>query len=103
MTMTYKQWIAMHDSLMAREKAYRVRLDARLRVLARKAGIDSGDCMYTHLHNCQVPSTNGQRKMWANVDYTVIHQMQALCDKMWAMNALIDKWSAWAWREIVNE
>lgn len=82
-------YFATHSKFKRVAERHRFLVLQRLRRLARQAGIDTGDCMLIHLHNCQASNR------WSGVDYTIICEMQRIVDtKLFRANKLLCQWES---------
>lgn len=95
--MTHQEWSTLYNQLRARADTYERRIDARLRKMAKRAGIDSGDYLYLHMNNAWV---GRQANPWTGVDYTVLHQMRELEAKRWLAYRIVERWSKSSWKQV---
>ena len=97
--MDQKQISEMYNHYMNRAKSLEIAKQNRMRKLAKLAHIDSGDCMFIHLHNCTVGNK------WPNVDYFYIHQMKLIDATLFDGYRLVRAWESRKfneWRKAQN-
>lgn len=93
---TQEEISAMYNKYMDRAKQLEIAKQNRMRKLAKLAHIDSGNCMFIHLHNCTVGNK------WATVDYFYIHQMKLIDATLFDGYNLVRKWESRVYNEWRN-
>jgi hypothetical protein len=97
-TMTTLEYSLLSMQLDKRAKVYERMNDARLRQMAKQAGINDGDYLYIHMHNAWVCRKSHP---WAGVDYQILAQMQKVYARKWTARHIVNDYLSRIYRERV--